>query len=79
MSARYSVLADSPRITPEGAAPRVLVIVSDDEGRSWRPYTPAFASGQQGVAYSIAEAMNAHAGTVESNMQGSQLRLLDEA
>lgn len=75
MIARYSVLADLPR-SPDGGLPaRVVVIVSDDEGRSWRPYTPVFPVAEREVAFSIAEAMNARA----TDVQGFQLRLLEEA
>ena len=54
---------------------RVVVIVSDDEGRSWRPYTPVFPSSQTEVAYTIAEAMNARVGA--EDVQSLQLRLED--
>ena len=75
MIARYSVLQDLPKIGPDGGPPRVLVIVSDDEGRSWRPYTPIFPASQQEVAYTIAAAMNARA----CDVQGFQLRLMEDA
>jgi hypothetical protein len=69
----YSVLQDPAHVGHEATGPpRVAVIASDDDGRSWRPYTPVFPAAQTEVAFSIAEAMNARAETF-------QLRLLEDA
>jgi hypothetical protein len=77
MTARYSVLADVPKIGQDPVPSRVVVIVSDDEGRSWRPYTPIFPVGQTEVAFTIAEAMNARASGVD--VQAFQLALMEDA
>lgn len=70
---RYAVMADLPHVGQESLPARVVVIVSDDEGRTWRPYTPVFPHFQTEVAYSIAEAMNARATAMD--VQDFQLRL----
>jgi hypothetical protein len=68
----YSVLQDQHTGDGSNSPARVVVIVSDDSGRSWRPYTPVFSAAQTEVAYTIAEAMNARAETF-------QLRLMEDA
>jgi hypothetical protein len=66
---RYSVFEDVLR----GDSGRVVVIVSDDEGKTWRPYTPVFPSQQKEVAYIVAEAMNARAQSEDA--EGLRLQL----
>jgi hypothetical protein len=69
----YSVLNDPCRSDQTTTGPaRVAVIVSDDDGRSWRPYTPVFPAAQSEVAFTIAAAMNASAASF-------QMRLLEDA
>jgi hypothetical protein len=67
----YSVLQDPANVGHDSNA-RVAVIVSDDDGRSWRPYTPVFPAAQSEVAFTIAAAMNASAASF-------QMRLLEDA